>query len=133
MLDVNFTTEKLKLNEMKVTKVTKCLVFLVGMVFLYAPSTEAQILKDITRAAKKKLARKVEEKVVETIAEEIARQAFRPINDVMDDWIRENMKRDSTYAGISDDSLAVVMRENYSTILGNLNKAADLPPSYSFD
>jgi len=98
-----------------------------------SPISEAQILKDLGRSVKRKLSQKIERKVVETLAEEIANRAFRPINDVMDDWIRENMKQDSAYAGVSDDSLAILMRTNYGKILGSLNQAANLPPSYSFD
>lgn len=95
--------------------------------------TQAQFLKELGRAAGNKLKKKVEDKVVETLAEEIARRAFRPINDVMDDWIRENMKRDSTYAGMSDDSLAIVLQGNYSKILNSMNRAADVPDSYEFE
>ncbi|MBT8220416.1 MAG: DUF4412 domain-containing protein [Bacteroidia bacterium] len=109
----------------------------IGLIFIMLAcaslDADAQILKDITRSAKRKFMKKVENKVVETIAEEIARRAFRPVGEVMDDWVRENMKRDSTYAGIPDDSLAIIMAENYGKILGSMNKAADVPESYTFD
>ena len=118
---------------MQITNLLKGIGLIIMILCLSPTNTDAQFLKDVARSAKNKLARKVKDKAVETLAEEIARRAFRPINDVMDDWVRENMKRDSSYAGLSDDSLAIIMRDNYATILGSMNKAADLPPSYSFD
>jgi len=120
-------------KSMKITNLLKGIGLIIIMICLSPNISEAQFLKDVARSAKNKLARKIENKVVETLAEEIARRAFRPINDVMDDWIRENMKRDSTYAGLSDDSLAIIMQDNYGTILNSMNKAADVPDNYSFD
>lgn len=118
---------------MKTYNTLRLIALSLAMFFILSPTSEGQILKQLGNSVKRKLIKKAEDKVVETLAEEIARRAFRPINDVMDDWIRENMKQDSSYAGLSDDSLAIVMRTNYGKILGSLNKAADLPPSYSFD
>jgi|GEM_PF-981493 len=118
---------------MKIIRLIKTIGLTLIMVAVLAPTSEAQILKELGRSVKRKIGEKIERKVVETLAEEIARRAFRPINDVMDDWIRENMKQDSTYAGLSDDSLAIIMRTNYGKILNGLNQAANLPPSYSFD
>lgn len=118
---------------MKTTKILTllglCLCFIISTPF----ESDAQILKEIGRLAGRKLKKKVEDKVVETLAEEIARRAFRPINDVMDDWIRENMKRDSAYAGLSDDSLAIILQGNYSKVLSSLNQAAKVPASYDFE
>lgn len=118
---------------MKTTNLLKGLGLIIMMLCLSPTNMDAQFLKDIARSAKRKIANKIERKVVETISDEIARRAFRPINDVMDDWIRENMKKDTLYTGVSDDSLAIIMRENYATIMGSMNRAGDLPPSYAFD
>ena len=90
----------------------------------------AQILGSIMREAQRKLERKIEDKIVDAVSDEIARRAFRPVEEAIDSMMRQKY-RDSINGGkeVDWDKASAA----YGQFLDDMNKAVDLPESYTFD
>ena len=88
-------------------------------------SLNAQIFDKIANRTRDKLVNQVENKIADRIAQEIASRAVRKVDQVFDSLFQESYKSDSaSYADLG---------KSYGDFLVEMNKAADLPPSYQFD
>lgn len=85
---------------------------------------QAQIFGRIVDRAKDKISNKIEERVVERISEEIARAAMKPIDNAIDDMLKERHQQDSINGKKDVD---------YGEFLNTFLKPVDLPDSYTFD
>ena len=94
-----------------------------------------QILKRILRESQRKVERKVENMVVQKASEAISDAIMRSIEDSFDKKMKEAYKQDSTQRADDpdyNDSLHLNYSD-YAGFLAAMNRAADLPESYSFD
>jgi len=84
----------------------------------------AQIFGRIVDRAKDKISNKLEDKVVERISEEIARAAMKPIDNAIDDMLKERHAQDSINGKTDVD---------YGEFVNAFLKPVNLPDSYTFD
>ena len=84
----------------------------------------AQIFGRIVDRAKDKISNEIEERVVERISEEIARAAMKPIDNAIDDMLKERHQQDSINGKTDVD---------YGEFLNTFLKPVELPDSYTFD
>jgi len=84
----------------------------------------AQIFGRIVDRAKDKISNKIEDKVVERISEEIARAAMKPIDNAIDDMLKERHAQDSINGKTDVD---------YGEFVNAFLKPVNLPDSYTFD
>ncbi len=85
---------------------------------------QAQIFGRIVDRAKDKISNKIEERVVERISAEIARAAMKPIDNAIDDMLKERYEQDSINGKTDVD---------YGEFLNTFLKPVELPDSYTFD
>lgn len=97
--------------------------------------TQAQLLNRLKNRTVDKIEQRLEDKLVEELSNEIARRVMRPVDKAFDDFIRESYRKEygEDYSDEDIDSLMNNMGSNYAQFLEGLNKAADLPPSYTFN
>ncbi len=97
--------------------------------------SHAQLLNRLKNRTVDKIEQRLEDKLVEELSNEIARRVMRPVDKAFDDFIRESYRKEygEDYSDEDIDSLMNNMGSNYAQFLEGLNKAADLPPSYTFN
>lgn len=86
--------------------------------------SQAQIFGKIVDRAKDKISNKLEEKVIEQISEEIARAAMKPIDNAIDDMLKERYQQDSINGKTDVD---------YGAFAKAFLQPVNLPESYTFD
>lgn len=103
--------------------------------FAIQPMASGQLFKKIKDKTMKKVEDKIEDRIVEEVSNELTRRAMKPINQAFDDFLEQSMKDQygDDYDSSKRDSLLQVMGTNYEAFLEGMNKAANLPPSYTFD
>ena len=113
----------------------KPLIILLVLAFLIPQTAEAQLFKKLKDATKKKIEDRIEQKVVEELSEELARRAMKPINKAFDEYIKEAYRSEQgeDYDPEKFDSVMQAAGRGYGEFLSGLNKAANIPESYSFD
>ena len=85
---------------------------------------QAQIFGRIANRAKDKLVNRLEDKVVEKISDEIARAAMKPIDNAIDDMLKERYEQDSINGKTDVD---------YGEFVNAFLKPVNLPDNYTFD
>ena len=86
--------------------------------------SQAQIFGRIMDRAKDKISNELEQRVVERISDEIARAAMKPIDNAIDDMLRERHQQDSINGKTDVD---------YGAFAKAFLQPVDLPDSYTFD
>lgn len=98
------------------------------LVFIFVLITfesNGQIFDRIINRTQDKLEREISNRIVERISDEIARAAMKPIDQAIDDMLRERYEQDSISGNTSS--------RNYGDFLAAFTVPVDLPASYNFD
>jgi len=88
-------------------------------------SLNAQIFDRIINRTQDKISREISDRIVERISDEITRAAMKPVDDAIDDMLRERYVQDSINGKTSSG--------NYDDFVAAFLTPVDLPENYTFD
>lgn len=105
-------------------------IITLSLILIFGLDVEAQILGRVANRTMRKLERQMEDKLVEAISDEITRRAFKPVEEAVDEMLREKYK-DSL--GNQEEVDWERAGAAYADFLNGLNDAAELPEAFEFD
>lgn len=92
---------------------------------LLSIQTDAQIFNRILDRTQDKLSREISNRIVERISDELTRAAMKPVDQAIDDMLKERYTQDSINGKTNS--------RNYNDFLTAFSVPVDLPAEYTFD
>lgn len=114
----------------------KITTFLFTSLFLvFASNADAQLWKKFKENTKDKISKRVQDKIENEISEDLANRAMQKVDNLYEDLWRKSYN-DANDEDLSKEEFEDLLKQtgdDLNEALGELNKAADVPPSYNFN
>ena len=114
-------------------KLRPLLLLILGL--LCSSTTDAQLWKKFKKQAKDKFKEKLEDKVVNEISEDVSNRAMSKIDKLYEELWRKSYN-DANGEDLNQEEFEELLSkagDDITQAMGELNKAADVPPQYDFN